>query len=597
MQFDFLRSWKAYTAENPWVHNWGSRSPYTLIQLRTDADPGKVQDQIKDFVSRYTAQGAGAHTELVLQPYTEKYLHSTFKNGQIDGGRIEYVHLFSWVAVFILVIACINFVNLSTAGSARRAREVGVRKVVGAPRAYLFGQFLSEAMLVTFFSVVIAILLLIALLPAFNVLTAKQLSLPVESPAFWLLLSGLLVLTGLVAGSYPAFFLSSLHPVRVLRGKFASGKAAAYLRKTLVVFQFSLSVILIVGVIVIYQQVQYVQHKDLGYDRENLVYLPLEGELIKKFDLFKQEAADIRGVVSVSKMKESPTVIAHSNGDIGWTGKDPSSNTVFADASVGYDFVKTLKLQLTEGRDFSTAFADSASYLLNEAAVRKIGYKNPVGKPLWWGNKQGTIIGVLKDFHFNSMHAAIEPLVIRLVDNPKWGTILVRVEAGQTRPVMAGLEKIYKAINPDFAFSYTFSDEEYAKLYQSEQVISRLSNYFAALAVFISCLGLFGLAMFMAGQRTKEIGVRKVLGASVAGIVAQLSLNFLKPVALAMLIAFPLAWYGMNQWLQGFAYKIDIGWQVFVLAGVLMLAIALLTVSYQSIKAALADPVKSLRSE
>jgi ABC-type lipoprotein release transport system permease subunit len=596
-QFDFLRSWKAYVAENPWVNNWGNSSPYTLIQLRPDADPGKVQAQIKDFVSQFRPQAGNAHTELALQPYPEKYLHSAFKNGQIDGGRIVYVHLFSLVAVFILLIACINFVNLSTASSAGRAKEVGVRKVVGAARSYLFGQFLSEAMLIIFVAVAIALVLLTALLPGFNMLTGKQLTVPAGQPVFWLFLTGLVLLTGLIAGSYPAFFLSSLNPVRVLSGKFTSGKTAAYLRKGLVIFQFSLSIILIIGMVVIYRQVQYVQNKDLGYDRENLVYLPLEGELIKKYDLFKDEAAKTPGVASVSRMKESPTVIGHTNGDIGWSGKDPALTTAFSDAAVGYDFVKTLKLHLKEGRDFSKEFADSASYLLNEAAVKKIGYQDPVGKPLWWGSKKGTIIGVLKDFHFNSMHTAIEPLVLRLADNPKWGTILVRVEAGKTRLVMTELEKIYKAINPDFTFSYTFSDQEYAKLYRNEQVISRLSNYFAALAVFISCLGLFGLAMFVAGQRTKEIGVRKVLGASVPGIVLKLSVNFLKPVALAMIVAFPVSWYLMNRWLEGFAYKVTISWRVFAVAGLLTLVIALLTVSYQSIKAALANPVKSLRSE
>jgi len=299
----------------------------------------------------------------------------------------------------------------------------------------------------------------------------------------------------------------------------------------------------------------------------------------------------------VSKMKESPTVIGHTNGDIGWTGKDPNLNTSFSDAAVGYDFVKTMKLQLKEGRDFSREFADSASYLLNEAAVKKISYQNPVGKPLWWGNRQGKIIGVLKDFHFNSMHTTIEPLVIRLADNQKWGTILIRIEAGKTKEVIAGLEKLCKAMNPDFTYAYQFSDQEYAKLYKSEQVVSQLSNYFAFLAIFISCLGLFGLAMFTASQRTKEIGIRKVLGASVTNIVIQLSANFLAPVAIAMLVAFPVAWYLVNSWLQNFAYKIAVGWWIFAMTGFITLAIALLTVSYQSIKAALANPVKSLRSE
>ena len=596
-QFDFLRSWKAFVAENQWAGNWGSSSPYTLIQLRADADPGEVGRQIKDFISLYRPEAKESRTELVLQPYTEKYLHSTFKNGQINGGRIEYVRLFSVVAIFILLIACINFMNLSTARSATRAEEVGIRKVIGAARSYLAGQFLSEAVVITFLSVLIAVMLVAGLLPAFNTLTGKQLAIPVEQPGFWLILSALFVLTGLVAGSYPAFFLSSLSPIRVLSGRFTFGRSTTFLRKGLVVFQFALSIILIVEMVVIYRQVQYVQNTNLGYERENLLYLPLDGELVKKYDVFKDEASKIPGIVSVSKMKESPTVIGHTNGDIGWTGKDPNLNTSFSDAAVGYDFVKTMKLQLKEGRDFSREFADSASYLLNEAAVKKISYQNPVGKPLWWGNRQGKIIGVLKDFHFNSMHTTIEPLVIRLADNQKWGTILIRIEAGKTKEVIAGLEKLCKAMNPDFTYAYQFSDQEYAKLYKSEQVVSQLSNYFAFLAIFISCLGLFGLAMFTASQRTKEIGIRKVLGASVTNIVIQLSANFLAPVAIAMLVAFPVAWYLVNSWLQNFAYKIAVGWWIFAMTGFITLAIALLTVSYQSIKAALANPVKSLRSE
>ena len=596
-QFDFLRSWKAFVTENQWAGNWGSTSPYTLIQLRADADPEKVGRQIKDFISLYRPEAKGSRTELVLQPYTEKYLHSTFKNGQINGGRIEYVRLFSVGAIFILLIACINFMNLSTARSATRAKEVGIRKVIGAARSYLAGQFLSEAVVITFLSVLIAVMLVVGLLPAYNTLTGKQLAMPVEQPGFWLTLSALFVFTGLVAGSYPAFFLSSLNPIRVLSGRFTFGRSTTFLRKGLVVFQFALSIILIVGMVVIYRQVQYVQNTNLGYERENLLYLPLDGELVKKYDVFKDEASKIPGVVSVSKMKESPTVIGHTNGDIGWTGKDPNLNTSFSDAAVGYDFVKTMKLQLKEGRDFSREFADSASYLLNEAAVKKISYQDPVGKPLWWGNRQGKIIGVLKDFHFNSMHTTIEPLVIRLADNQKWGTILIRIEAGKTKEVIAGLEKICKAMNPDFTYAYQFSDQEYSKLYKSEQVVSQLSNYFAFLAIFISCLGLFGLAMFTASQRTKEIGIRKVLGASVTNIVIQLSANFLAPVTIAMLVAFPVAWYLVNSWLQNFAYKIAVGWWIFALTGFITLVIALLTVSYQSIKAALANPVKSLRSE
>ncbi len=597
-QFDFLRSWVAFVKENDWVHNWGNTSPVTLVQLRPDANPAKVEAKIKDFIYRYQPKDKGSRMELALQPYTEKYLHSTFKNGRIDGGRIEYVRLFTIVAIFILLIACINFMNLATARSVKRAKEVGVRKVIGAPRSVLIAQFTGEAILLTFLSTIIAVCLAGIFLPAFNNLTGKELSLPLTQPLFWAALCGLLLLTGFVAGSYPALFLSSLNPVRVLKSNLKFSWRSIFFRKSLVVFQFTLSVMLIVSMIVIYRQMDYIQSKNLGYDRENLVYIPIEGDLVKNYDLFKKETGKMPGVLNISKMRNSPTVIEHHTGSISWEGKDPNLIVPFADAIVGYDFVKTMNLKLKEGRDFSKEFGtDSASFLLNETAVDKIGYQNPLGRTITWGNHSGKIIGVLKDFHFNSMHQAIDPLIVHLDENWNWGTILVRTRAGKTKETLRGLEKICKDLNPKFPFTYQFSDLEYAKLYRSEQVVSKLANYFAFLAIFISCLGLFGLATFAASQRTKEIGVRKVLGASVPNIIALLTSNFLKPVAIAILVAIPVSNYAMNRWLQDFAYKINMEWWMFAIAGLVAIFIALLTVSFQAIRAAMVNPVKSLKTE
>jgi putative ABC transport system permease protein len=597
-QFDFIRSWTDFIKQNSWVNNWGNTSPATFVQLHKEADPIKVEASIKDFIYRYQQKDNSFRTELALQSYPEKYLHSTFKNGYVDGGRIEYVRLFSIVAIFILLIACINFMNLATARSAKRAKEVGVRKVIGAHRSALVGQFAGEALLLTFFSVAIAVILAAIFLPLFNNLTGKQLELPVAQPGFWVMIVGLLVLTAFVAGSYPALFLSSLNPVRVLKGSLKFTWGATFFRKGLVVFQFALSIILIVGMIVIYRQMDYIQTKNIGYSRENLIYVPIEGDLVKNYDLFKHQVSKEAGILSVSKMRNSPTVIEHHTGSIEWPGKAADLNVSFADAVVGYDFVKTMKLTLKEGRDFSKDFGtDSASFMVNETAVRKIGFQNPLGQTVTWGNRPGKIVGVLQDFHFNSIHQDIEPLIVRLDENWTWGTILVRTKAGKTKQAIAALEKICKSLNPKFPFTYQFSDQEYDKLYRGERVVSKLSNVFAFLAIFISCLGLFGLATFTAEQRTKEIGVRKVLGASIPNIVSLLSTNFLKPVAIAMFIAFPVAWYVMNNWLQDFAYKITIEWWMFAIAGLLTIAIALLTVSYQSIKAALSNPVKSLRAE
>lgn len=597
-QFDFLRSWKAFIAENDWVNNWGNTSPATFVQLRKDADRNKVAAKIKDFVYRYRPKIEGERTELGIQPYAETYLHSIFKNGVLDGGRIEYVRLFTLVSIFILLIACINFMNLTTAQSAKRAKEVGLRKVIGAGRSSLVSQFLGEAMLLTACAFIVAILLAVLLLPAFNTLTGKHLSLPVTQPLFWLSLIGLLIVTGIVAGSYPALFLSSLNPVRVLKGGMKIGGGTGWLRKGLVVFQFALSIILMISMIVIYRQMNYIQTKNLGYDRENLVYIPIEGSLVGHYAHFKEEASRLPGILSVSKMRNSPTVIEHHTGDITWAGKDPNDVISFADGVVGYDFVGTMKLQLAAGRDFSREFGtDSVAYLLNETAVKKIGYKDPIGQMLTWRGLQGPVIGVLKDFHFNSIHQAIDPLIIRLDENWSWGTILVRTKAGKTKEALAGLEKLCGTLNPGFPFTYQFSNQEYTKLYKSEQVVSSLSNYFALLAIFISCLGLFGLATFTAAQRTKEIGVRKVLGASVPDITAMLSGDFLKLIFAAMLFGFPLAWLFMDRWLEGFAYKINIEWWMFALTGIAVGCIALLTVSYQSVKAALMNPVKSLKIE
>ena len=401
-----------------------------------------------------------------------------------------------------------------------------------------------------------------------------------------------------MSGSYPALFLSSLNPVKVLKSSLKFGSGNIFLRRGLVVFQFTLSIILIVGMIVTYRQMDYIQSKNLGYDRDDLLYIPIEGELANRYEVFKQRATEIPGVVNISKMRNSPTVIEHHTGSISWPGKDPNLTVSFADAVVGYDFVETMRLQLKEGRDFSKEFGtDSVGYMLNETAVNKIGFTNPIGETVVWGKHPGKVIGVIKDFHFSSMHQSIEPLILRLDENWGWGTILVRMKTGSTKQVLAGLEKLCAAMNPKFPFTWQFSDNEFSKLYKSEAIVSRLSNYFAFLAILISCLGLFGLATFTAAQRTKEIGIRKVLGASVPQIVAMLSGSFMKLVVIAMLIAFPVARYFMNKWLDNFAYKVHFAWIIFLIAGSVALLIALLTVSYQAIKAAVVNPVKSLRTE
>jgi putative ABC transport system permease protein len=599
-KYDFLINWFAYLEENSWAKSWGNNGPATIIMLRVDANPALVEKKLTHFLDNLNKdQKKGIFTEeLGIQRFGDGYLHGNFEDGKFVGGRIEYVRLFTIVAIFILLIACINFMNLTTARSVKRAREIGVRKVVGAVRSVLIKQFIGESMLVTLFAVVVALVLLVLLLPVFNQVTQKELDLPFNQYSFWLKLAGITLITGFISGSYPALFLSSFNPVKVLKGNLKLDSSTTIFRKGLVIFQFVLSVILITATIIVSRQMAFVQSKNLGYDRENLVYIPMNGELVPKYAAFKNEALNMAGIQSVTRMSMTPTNLQNSTGSVTWIGKDPNVVIEFTQASVGYDFVKTMKLKVLSGRDFSKDFGtDSVGYMINEAALARIGYKDAVGKKLAFWGKPGKIIGVLKDFHFNSMHEQIKPLVLRLGEQEGYGNILIRTQPGKTRQALASLENLSKQINPAFPFSYNFSDLEYQKLYQNEEIVSKLSNAFAFLAIFISCLGLLGLAMFTAEQRIKEIGIRKVLGASVSSLFALLSSEFLILVVIALLIALPISWYAMGAWLQGFAFRTPMHWWMFGLAGAVIILIAMATVSFQAIKAALINPIKSLRSE
>jgi ABC-type antimicrobial peptide transport system permease subunit len=598
-QFDYILNWQTFIEINTWAKNWTNNGPTCYIMLRNGTDATAFEKKIDRFLDTYNKeQTPHSYLRLGIQRYKDVYLHSNFdKNGNISGGRIQYVKLFSIVAIFILLIACINFMNLTTARSIKRAKEIGIRKVVGAVRFALIRQFIGEAFLIVFISIIISLGLISFILPLFNQLVGKEIDLPFHDSIFLLTITGLLLITGFIAGSYPAFYLSSFRPIRVLKGSLKFSGSALWFRKGLVVFQFMLSIVLIIGTIVVSKQVNYIQTANLGYNRENLLYIPIEGDLMYKYELFKNQVVKLPGIKDASRITDMPTQIIDRTGGVEWEGKDPNADIEFTQSSVGYDFTKTMQLQLAQGRDFSKDFAtDSVGYLINESALKIIGYKNPIGKPLTFWGKKGTIIGVLKDFHFNSLHTQINPLVLRL-GKEGWGSALVRTEPGKTKQALASLEKVYKEINPKFPFTYKFSDEEYQKLYKSEQVVSQLANYFAFLAIFISCLGLLGLAMFASEQRTKEFGIRKVLGASPVSLFNLLSKEFLVLVLVAMIIASPLAWIAMNSWLQDYVYRIHVSWWMFGAAGVTAIFIALITVSFQAIRAAISNPVKSLRTE
>ncbi|MEJ7678098.1 MAG: FtsX-like permease family protein [Segetibacter sp.] len=598
-QFDYILNWQSFLESNSWAKDWGNNGPQTYIMLRKGTDAKAFEKKISGFLDNYNKeQTPHSYIRLAIQPYRDIYLHSNFKQGELSGGRIQYVQIFTLVAIFILLIACINFMNLTTARSVKRAKEIGIRKVVGAFRFALIRQFIGEALLIVSIAVIISLVLVMLVLPLFNQLTGKQIYIPATDPTFWLIIAGLLLVTGFISGSYPALYLSSFQPVRVLKGSLKFSSSALWFRKSLVVFQFMLSIILIIGTIVVSKQVNYIQTVNLGYDRDNLLYIPLEGDLATKYELFKNQSLQTGGIKDISRIIDIPTQIDNGTGGVQWEGKDPTADVDFTYSAVGYDFTKTMHLQLAQGRDFSKDFpTDLAGYIINESALKLIGYKDPVGKPLTFWKKKGTIIGVLKDFHFNSLHTQINPLVLRLDENIERGAALIRTEPGKTKEALANLEKVCKQLNPKFPFTYKFLDEEYQKLYKSEQVVSHLANYFAFLAIFISCLGLLGLVMFTSEQRTKEFGIRKVLGASPATLFNLLSKEFLFLVLIAMIIASPIAWISMNKWLQNYTYRVDISWWMFVVAGAIAILIALITVSFQAIKAALANPVKSLRTE
>ena len=552
-RFDFVINWPYHLNDVGWLKQWIYRTPKTYLTLHKGSDPVKVESKIKNFLSPFIAEkkSGGYRLELGLQRFDEIYLYSIFKEGIPSGGRITYVHLFSIIAVFILLIACINFMNLSTARSVRRAKEVGVRKTIGALRSALMLQFIGEAIFFTFLAIVLAVVIVLFVLPSFNMITGKQILLPLYQSSFWLILLSLMLSMGIVAGSYPAVFLSALNPILVLKGSLKFKFSAVLFRKGLVVFQFVLSIMLIIGTLVISKQINFVQKQNLGFDRENLIYVPFQGDMaVHKYSVFKQELSGMPGIKAITRADQTPTTIHAHVYNTQWEGKDPEKKTVVIHTTVGYGYLKLMNLQLLEGHDFPEIFKDEdsledhfekAGFIINETALRMTGYKNPIGKPLGLFGNMGKIIGVVKDFHFNSLHDPIQPLVILLTDNLSWGYAIIRTEPGKTQEAIASIGKVYHELEPKFQFSYSFADMEYQQLYESERLVGKLSNVFAFLAIFISCLGILGLVMFTAEQRSKEIGVRKVLGASEIRIFRMLSSEFLQLVCLAFIIAAPIA--------------------------------------------------------
>ena len=595
-QFDFILSFDYLGDVQPWVKTWGNIGPHNFVLLKNGADVDKINKEIAGVIRNNSSDTTRT---IFLSKFSNIYLNDSFDHGQQTGGRIEYVKLFSLIAIFILVLACINFMNLSTAKASRRMKEIGIKKVVGADRKQLIVQFLAESMLLTLFAAIFAALIALILLPSFNDITGKQIGLHFTS-SMLIVFVAIILFTGLLAGSYPALYLSKFNPLIILKRKLNTSFAEVVSRKGLVVFQFTLSSILIIAVLIIYQQIQFIQNTSPGYNKENIVKIDSEGKIQGTEETFIAELKRISGVVNATFTFNNMVGRNFGNSGISWDGKDPNSDVYFEGFGVGYDFFETMDMHMKEGRAFSKVYgADSSKIILNEAAANVMHIPNPVGKTIRLFGNPLQVIGVVKDFHFESLHATVKPsyaVLERQGANP-WFKIMIRIRADHQQQTIAAIRQFYETYNPGFPFTFNFLDEAYQKQYDSDTRVSVLSKYFAGLAIIISCLGLFGLAAFTAQKRRKEIGIRKVIGASVSGITAMLSKDFLVLISISLIIAFPLSWWLMNSWLRGFAYRVSITPFVFVIAGVSVILITLFTVSFQSIKASMANPVKSLRTE
>ena len=606
----FIAPWDLYVSSEPWLQKlkkdrvWDNNSYQVFAQIADNVDFETVNKRIlRSKYKNLTKEEQKFDARIFMHPMKDWHLKSNWVNGVNTGGLIDYVWLFGIIGIFVLILACINFMNLSTARSEKRAKEVGVRKAIGSARGQLIMQFMSESMLVAFLALILSLLLVELVLPSFNEVANKKMIVLWNYPLFWLILVGFSLFTGLIAGSYPALYLSSFQPVKVLKGTFKVGRFASVPRKVLVVFQFTVSMALIIGTIIIYLQVQFSKDRPIGYDRNNLMMIAMRTpEFYEKSELLRNELKTSGTVVEFAQSSSPLTDIWSRSGGFNWQGKDPNLDTDFGIISVTHEFGKTVGWKFKEGRDFSRAFSrDSLSIVINEAAVKFMGLKNPVGKTIRWGDDKGgkdyIVIGVIKNM---LMQSPYKPVIQSFYFLEYGGISWINLKLNPNKSASESIAKIgsiFKKHISSAPFEYKFADEEFAAKFKTEEQIGKLALFFAILAIFISCLGLFGLASFVAEQRIKEIGIRKVLGATVMNLWTLLSKDFVFLVIISVLIATPIAYFFMNNWLQKYDYRTNISWWVFVLSGLGVMTITLLTVSYQAIKAAVANPVKSLRTE
>lgn len=598
----FLGSWQLFATMDGnakrSLTEWDDNSFQIFVQLREGASFSKVSAAIKD-IRMKRADPPGYKPEFFIHPMSKWHLHSDFKNGANTGGLIRHVRLFGIAGIFVLLLACINFMNLSTARSEKRAKEVGIRKTIGSVRTQLVYQFFSESLLMAFIAFLFCLIIVQLALPFFNELANKKMSMPWANTWFWFMSVGFCLITGLIAGSYPALYLSSFKPIKVLKGTFRGGRLAATPRKAMLVFQFCVSIILIIGTIVVYRQIQFAKDRPMGYDSDRLIEVNMiTPEIRKNYEALRSDLLNSGIIKNISRSMGSVTSDYGGTTAINWKGKAHGSKPLLISNRISFGYGKTLDWKMVAGRDFSEDYGtDSTAMVINQSAARLMGFKNPVDEIVKLADREYRVIGVVNDIIKFSPFEPINPSVYT-IDQPS--TNIMNIRIASVVPIstaLAKMEPIFKKYNPESPFEYKFVDEQYGLKFYTESRVARLAGFFAVLAIFISCLGLFGLASYVAEQRRREIGVRKVLGATVLGVWKLLSKDFILLVVIAMIIATPIAWYFMNSWLENYDYRVGVGWWIFGITGLGVLFLTLVMVSFQSIKAALINPVKTLRSE
>ncbi|MCX2742616.1 ABC transporter permease [Mangrovivirga sp. M17] len=593
IQFDVLLPMQPYFDQNPWLHKWGNNTLLTYALLDENTDYKDVSSKAKHMVRNHIS---GTNVEMFLYPFRDVYLKGTFENKKEKGGLISTLNIFIIIAAVLLLIACINFMNLSTAQSMKTAKNTGIRKVIGASRFSLIKNNLATTLIYTVIAILLGLTIVELTLPVFNTISPISINVPYDSPIFWIGTLMILLVTTIVSGIYPAIYLTNFKPVKVLKNEIEKGKSALKFRQVLVVIQFSLSIILIIGTMFTYKQLEFLRNKSIGMDKENVLFYYPGVSLFEKFDTWKTEIESMQGIDVVSRVDENPVRVGSSTGDVIWDGKKPDEINSFKVLKVGYDFENVLGIDIEEGRSFDELFNDSTSYLINDVAAELMGMDNPVGNRLNFRNTEGKIIGVFKDVHTNSLKAEIPPTIITL-DTDYVFRAIVRFKEGQEKQALASLSAIHPKYDQVAPFDYQFMDEEYDQLYKNEEILGKLSGVFTFVAIIISCLGLFGLASFSAEQKTKEIGIRKVLGSSIKDIVLNFNMSFVKLVLISAVIAIPVSYFILTDWIGEFAYHITLNFLVFIIGSGIAFIVAISTVTYHALKVASTNPVNALKNE